>query len=860
MQDPGGKGASATDAPTPQQWQRISNLVEIALELDRPLRSAWLQTVKGRDAALVSQVRQILEGLGAAPTGGGKASSVETDPERIGAYRLVELIGRGGMGAVYLAERVDQEFEHQVAIKLVAAGLDAPIVHQRFLAERQILARFDHPHIARLYEGGTTADGRPYFVLEYVQGTPIDRYCNERKLDLEARLELFLKVCDAVAYAHRNLVVHRDLKPGNILVDRAGSPKLLDFGIAKVLDPSSMPFELEATRTAQRPMTPGYASPEQVGGKPITTATDVYSLGVLLYKLLTGELPHAFPNLAPTAMLEVLRRAPGSAAEMLLLAAKSAAASEAPQFGDASPAQTARRVAGDLDNILAKTLRFEPEARYLSVTALADDLRRFLAGENVQATRGSAVYRLRKAVRRYRWPLLVVASLLAISIGWSLVLSRQVAATTKERDRAQATRDFLVDLLRSADAEERSRQTVPLAELLDQGLTRLLDEQNPLDRGARIDLLEVLGNSLNQFFDIGRALEAYTKALELTDPAASATRARLLEAKGKLELATGRSDDAVESWRQALREIPEDETEVRARLFSQLAVVAEQSLQTAAALEGFRGASRAMGEKLASDHAVFFLILRNWVFVMDRNQEALESENLAKRAYSYFAKELGADAIECYFFAGWIGTIEHGRGNGDTALPAYREARRVLEINSHSHAPGMLWLLDGLAGASALLGDEEEAFRFQDEGVEKLKRLYEVESGHLQSRLSEIHLRIGRLDILRRFGRTEEIPAQATRILTLLDEGMPEVDSQVALQRGIALAFLGRREEAVPLIENGIRGGWAQARSLAIIDGLGLLPEPMPKAEYDFTLPVEVEKLLAPYPAETPLPWEEKKD
>jgi len=427
-------------------WQRISRLVEVALELDRPLRDAWLENLHRHEPRLAWPVRKVLEALGAAAPAAG-AEQPEGEPRQIGAYRLVELIGRGGMGAVYLAERADREFEHQVAIKLIASGLHSPIVHQRFLSERQILARFEHPGIARLYEGGTTESGRPYFVLEYIKGRPIDRFCEERQLGLEARLDLFLEVCDAVAYAHRHLVVHRDLKPGNILVDEDGHPKLLDFGIAKVLDPSSIPFELERTRTSQRPMTPGYASPEQIAGRPITPSTDVYALGVLLFLLLTGELPAAFPNLAQGDLLDRLALPPARPSRVL---ARSLAAlpGQRGHFGDSTAGQTARRVAGDLDNIVAKALRFEPGERYASVAALADDLRRFLSGKPVLATRGSAFYRLGKVVRRHRWPLFAAASLIAVSTGWALALSFRIAAARRERDRAVAGRERLLTVLR----------------------------------------------------------------------------------------------------------------------------------------------------------------------------------------------------------------------------------------------------------------------------------------------------------------------------------------------------------------------------------------------------------------------------
>ncbi len=419
----------------PDRWQRISGLMEVALDLDRPLRAAWLENLARSEPALAGSLHLILAELDE-PAAGRRAGAEpgsccgddddrEGGPRRIGAYRLVELIGHGGMGAVYLAERADREFEHHVAVKLIAAGNDTANVRLRFLAERQILARFEHPGIARLYEGGTTESGRPYFVLEYVKGRPIDRYCEDEQLGLAERIALFLEVCDAVAYAHRHQVVHRDLKPANILVDQDGHAKLLDFGIAKVLDPSSMPLALESTRTSQRPMTPGFASPEQVAGQAIGTATDVYALGVLLFKLLTGELPLTFPSLLPAAMLERLA-GPLPSPSAVLARSREAMPEQRSHYGDSGVDQVARQVAGDLDNIVAKAMRFEPEARYLSVAALAEDLRRFLAGRPVIATRGSALYRLGKVLRRHRWPIFTTASLLAASAGWALALSGQL--------------------------------------------------------------------------------------------------------------------------------------------------------------------------------------------------------------------------------------------------------------------------------------------------------------------------------------------------------------------------------------------------------------------------------------------------
>jgi len=283
-----------------ERWQRLEEIFQSALDCDPPSRAAWLDTACGDDHELRCEVDSLLTAHEhgefdftepAAFLDALKVLEQRTarllEGQRIGPYRVVRELGRGGMSRVYLAARADQAFEKQVAIKVVERGLDAADVTQRFQSERQILARLDHPNITRILDGGTTEDGLPYLVMDYVEGEPIDQYCDARALDVAARLKLFQGVCTAVHYAHQNLIIHRDIKPGNVLVTHDGVPRLLDFGIAKLVATEVQPSE--STRTVLRRLTPEYASPEQVRGEALTTASDVYSLGVLLYRLLTGS-------------------------------------------------------------------------------------------------------------------------------------------------------------------------------------------------------------------------------------------------------------------------------------------------------------------------------------------------------------------------------------------------------------------------------------------------------------------------------------------------------------------------------------------------------------------------------------------
>ncbi len=282
---------------TPERWQQIREVFDRAVSLEAGDRAAYLDTACGSDSELRHEVQSLLFSDREAGTGFLNTPAVDlTQPEpaaasrvgrRIGAYTILEEIGHGGMGEVYRADRADGQYEKEVAIKLVRGGYDTATVLERFRHERQILASLDHPNIARLLDGGTTDEGIPYLVMELIEGTPIDQYCSAQHLTVTERLRLFLQVCSAVQYAHQRLVIHRDIKPGNILVTRDGVPKLLDFGIAKILDPLS-----SSETTVAGPMTPEYASPEQIRNEPITTATDVYSLGVVLYKLVTGRSPY----------------------------------------------------------------------------------------------------------------------------------------------------------------------------------------------------------------------------------------------------------------------------------------------------------------------------------------------------------------------------------------------------------------------------------------------------------------------------------------------------------------------------------------------------------------------------------------
>ena len=452
----------------PERWQSIRQIFQDASELAGEARERFLAEACGADESLAEEVRRLLANLDEQDdlqedelkgiVSGAVASTSESasrDEERIGSYRIVEIIGEGGMGKVYLAERADAQYRQQVAIKIVGRHAATSQIIQRFLAERQILANLDHPYIARLLDGGETADGLPYLVMEYVEGRSIIDYCRDQGASLDERLDLFVKVCDAVDHAHRNLVIHRDIKPANIWVTDEGVPKLLDFGIAKLLDADAVTDGPALTRADVRVLTPEYASPEQVTGAAITTATDVYTLGLLLYELLTDRFPYGSRDDMATDWRRVICETdplpPSTAVGQHEPSSDTRAMSARP-----SPEARQRKAAlrGDLDNIVMTAIRKEPGRRYAGARALADDIRAYLDHRPVAARADTPGYRLAKFVRRHRVGVATTVGVLVFTIGLIAFYTDRLA---RERDAARlaaATSAKVVESLRRSRASD----------------------------------------------------------------------------------------------------------------------------------------------------------------------------------------------------------------------------------------------------------------------------------------------------------------------------------------------------------------------------------------------------------------------
>lgn len=539
---------------SPERYRQVKVLFQAVLDVAPDARAAYLDEACAHDEELRREVESLLESHNdAGEFIEAPALESVTRPEsvvdpnspigqRIGPYQVMRELGHGGMGAVYLAVRADDQFKKRVAIKLVRRGMDSDFILRRFRHERQILASLDHPNIARLLDGGTTRDGSPYFVMEYIEGLPIDEYCDRHQLPTAARLELFRTVCVAVQYAHQNLVVHRDLKPSNILITpsvdgKAGTPKLLDFGIAKLLNPELAGDSVDVTMTGMRLMTPGYASPEQARSEPITTASDVYSLGVILYELLTGHRPYHVSSRPPHEVLRVIcEEQPAkpstavSKTEVITNSDGSARTTITPEMvsrtREGQPDKLRKRLSGDLDNIVLMAMRKEPNRRYASVSQLAEDIRRHLEGLPVIAREDTFSYRASKFVLRHKTGV-AAAMLVAMALIGGMITTAWQARKAERRfnDVRKLANSFLFEL---HDAIEKLPGATPARALL---VRRALEYLDSLAQEAAGDTTlqqelatayekvgHIQGNPYSaNLGDLDGALQSYQKSLAIRE-------------------------------------------------------------------------------------------------------------------------------------------------------------------------------------------------------------------------------------------------------------------------------------------------------------------------------------------------------
>ncbi len=814
---------------------RIDQAFDEALDLAPEEWEAFLASLRTTDPSVHAEVRALLEaharteGLLEDEAMEAVASMAEDALKsiRIGPYRTLRELGRGGMALVYLAERADGQFEQKVAIKIIRGRPDALELHRRFLAERQILASLNHPGIARLLDGGLSPGGLPYLVMEYVDGLPVLEFCDQNRLDLEGRLRLFRKVCDAVHYAHQNLVIHRDLKPSNIMVTAGGDVKLLDFGIAKLLDPDRI--DAPVTRTEHRVMTPEYASPEQVRGEPLTTASDVYSLGVVLYELLSGHRPYRLHDLSTVEVLRQVCDQDPERPSTRVLQTEEVTRSDGTtttispvdvgQTRNLSAERLRRRLRGDLDNIAMKALRKDAHRRYGSAELFGQDLGRYLVGLPVTAHKGTTWYRAQKFFQRHR-----AQSAAAALAGLSLLVGAgaafwqaRVAAT--ERDRAESAlaqaeqalgqseevRRFLIGLFEASDPLEARGDTLDAGDLMARGLARV--EELEGQPAVQADMLDAIGQvyySLGRFDEaeshVARSLDLRQQVYGPEDPRVAESLDRLgemLRHNGNYEAAEARYRQGLALRRASLA--PDDPRIALSltHLSVQLRTIGEY--EEAEAVQ--REATAILRNAPAADPLDLAYGLRNLGWIRSLRGDDTEAETVYRNALEIREAQLGEAHPDVAAMKILIADLLLARGAPEDAEPLYREALATRRAFMGDRHPFTASTLNNLGLVAQAKGDPVEGERLHRAALEIWYETLGPDHAYVAWGLNDLSM------ALLAQGEVEEAVDPQTRSLTLRRELLGDLHPDVALglhNMGLILTAQGHLDRAETQLEQAL--------------------------------------------------------
>ncbi|MEM9386649.1 MAG: serine/threonine-protein kinase [Pseudomonadota bacterium] len=673
-----------------RNWQRVQDVFFDALEQPEHRRREFIAQRCGENDGLAQEVLSLLEAHDKGGTfleGFGEAAeSLLADGlvrgDAVGPFRVLETIGRGGMGTVWLAERTDGEFQQQVAIKLIKRGMDTDEILARFLRERRLLAQLEHPNIARFLDGGVTDDGLPWFAMEYVEGKPLIEYCDEQGLDTATRLHLQCKLCDAVEHAHRKLIVHRDLKPSNVLVTADGEPKLLDFGIAKLCGADDGDQQL--THSGVRVMTPLFAAPEQVLGQPVTTATDVYALGLILYELLVGALPYPPQHQSGPTLLRAIVETPAERPSVLARRTDTGAAQET------TPAlrqRLVRRLKGDLDRICLKAVHKEPARRYASAQALADDLVRFRKGYPVLARPDSLAYRTRRFVARNRVAVGAAALAFISLLGGLMGAVWQAQIASAEAVRAERVKRLLIDIFEVNRPGAQAGTELTAAEILDTGAERVA-AQLAGEPDLQAELLQVVGTlyeSLGRLDDAQRLLQRSLEVMDELDGDPRELRAQGLQHLGRVYFERGEHERSEALGRQALARFEAHSTRDRpayAKALGDLAIALSEASKYEAA-DPLHRRSLAMYQRLDGERSLSAAgALHDLAQHLKWQGHFDEAEPLYRRALEIKLDELGERHESVALTQGNLGVMLGQRGDYEEAEPLLRASydidRRIL--------------------------------------------------------------------------------------------------------------------------------------------------------------------------------------
>ena len=835
----------------PERWQRAKQILNRAIDLPFAEQFEFIKAACGDDSGLFKEVRSLLEADEAdlsfmdKPFGGIiQPNRIFGPGEKIGHFRIVRELGRGGMGTVYLAERDD--YQQQVALKLLKRGMDTDEIVRRFRNERRILARLNHPNIAKIFDGGSTREGLPFFAMEYVDGEPLLQFCNRRHWTIRQRLQLFKKICAAVQHAHRNLIIHRDLKPSNILITVDGEPKLLDFGIAKIL-PNAPSEDISQTLTGLRLMTPDYASPEQASGALISTATDIYSLGVVLYELLTGAKPYALAQRTPLELKKAICEVKPEKPSVAVARLKSTPV-EGEETGDSAQGANARRslgpgklgrtLRGDLDNILLTALRKEPDRRYASAQEFAEDIDRYLEGFPIRARRETFFYSLRKFSGRHRWAVLAGALAVAGLVAFSIAIQLKNSEIARQRNQAERVVDFMTGIFEKADPYAASKAEMTATELLDEAITKI-DTELVDEPQVRADLLRAMGWAYSNLGNLDPAIAKISESLELQIDAYGNQHPKVARAAsnlGSVLLLKGKVQEA-ETYLTQADAIYQNTGADPARLGElnrNMGLLLYKKGDYPRAIEKFEACLRAF-ERQGNDTLVVWVVtdlatlysvvgryddaiahyrkslerqkqlpmaetpfysgvlqnLANVYFELGRLQEA---EKTAREAFEVDQRLFDPDHFNLGYSHNLMGIIAYRTKRYDEAESCFKKALAIWEKSYGLEHADTLTVMSSLGNLAKSRGDYDEAERMQRRVLDIREKVVGTEHIDYANSLATL------ADLAHLKGETEKALAMVDRALAIRKAAVGEEHLLTAISHyksALYLLALGRHQEAL---------------------------------------------------------------